>query len=705
MERVMLPEIRHVKNLPFYTPTLWQTFLLRNWGMVSPDKMAKLLKTTPEIILTEGARLGLTATYNPDWEKKGYITIIRNNWHLLTYEQLQVLLDKDEKELEFMLKEDDFLDIKLGSFKPYTEELVYTELTEDEKIATQKISKIISENYIENYAKPFEFFNTPKIKSKLGQNGDFDKIVYSYSMLYGDTLLSGEEIVSDELLERLQNVGINGIWLQGVLYTLSPYPFVKGLDEGYQIRRQNLNKLIDKCARYGIKIYLYMNEPRGLTPDKFTPETEKLKGREWGGQWSLCTQRDEVRNYLYGAVKDLVSAVPNLGGIITITMSENITNCYAREDNDCPICSKLKKQYVVPDVNNIFMRAIRDAGVDVKLIANLWSWSKMFGWTKEDVLEGISNLDKDITVLCVSEVGTIINQGVEKNITEYSISNPGPSNEVKEYLTYARSLGHKIMAKVQINTTWEFAILPYTPVFDLIVEHTSNLKALNIGGLMASWTLGGYPSLSFDLMNSVFGENFDYSKWCESHFGKNANLVAKTSKIFSDAYRNYPFDISTLYFGPQALGATNLMYPENTGFEATMVTYPYDDIKSWAGDKGVAEYKECLTRLLDGWKIGLDMLEGVDGNEAFCEYKRFASVLYINLKSSLNQTIFNEKKANGIVDVDILKEEVDLTKRLHSLVSQDTRIGFEASMHYYFTQNSFLERLINLDALICEQKA
>lgn len=697
----MLPEIKHVKNLPFFTPTLWQTFLLRNWGMVSLDKFAKILKTTPEIVKEEGERLGLSSIpYNPDWSKKGYITLIRNNWHLLTYSQLQVLLDMDEKSLEFTLKEDDFLDIKLGSFKPYTDELVYTPLTEKEIEETERISKIISENLIENYAKPFEFFNSPKILSKNSLKSDFDKIVYSYSMLYGDTLLSGEEIVSDELLERLSSVGINGIWMQGVLSTLSPYPFVQGLSDGYEIRRKNLNKLIDKCKGYGIKIYLYMNEPRGLTPDKFTPETEKLKGREWGGSWSLCTQREEVRNYLYTAVKDLVQAVPELGGIITITMSENITNCYSREGNDCPICSKLKKQYVVPDVNNIFMRAIRDAGVPVRLIANLWSWSKMFGWTKEEVLEGISNLDKEIDVLCVSEVGTVEHNGVEQNITEYSISHPGPSKEVVEYLTYAKSLGHKTMAKVQINTTWEFAILPYTPVFDLIIEHTSNLKALNIGGLMASWTLGGYPTISFDLMNAVFSDDFDYDRWCASHFGKDGELVKKSSKLFSEAYRNYPFDISSLYFGPQNLGATNLMYLENTDFEATMVTYPYDDIKSWAGEKGVEEYKKCLTLLLAEWKKGLDLILDVEGCYAFEEYKRFAHTLYVNLKSSLNQTIFNEKKVKGEIDVDILKEEVTLTKELYRLVSKDTRIGFEASMHYYFTQNSFLERFINLDSLI-----
>lgn len=697
----MLPEVKKVKNLPHFTPKLWQTFLLRNWGMVSIDKMASILKTTPDVVKKEGERLGLSPiSFNPDWSKKGYITIIRNNWHILTYSQLQCLLEMDESALEFMLREDDFLDIKLGSFKPYVDELIYTPLTIEEINNTEKISEIIRENFIKNYAKPFEFFNTPKISSKKTANYDFDKIVYSYSMLYGDTLLSGEEIVSDELLERLSYVGITGIWLQGVLSTLSYYPFVKGVSDGYEVRRKNLNKLIEKCKAYGIKVYLYMNEPRGLTPDKFTPETEGLKGREWGGAWSLCTQRDEVRNYLYEAVKDLVSAVPELGGIITITMSENITNCYSREDNDCPICSKLKKQYVVPDVNNIIMHAIRDAGVPVRLIANLWSWSKMFNWTKEEVLEGIENLDKDIDVLCVSEVGTVERNGVVKNITEYSISNPGPSKEVVEYLTHAKKLGHKIMAKVQINNTWEFPILPYIPVFELVLEHLTNLKNLSIEGLMASWTLGGYPTVSLDLANSVFRGDFNYDDWLQKHFLSESVIVKESCKHFSKAFSYYPFDIGSLYFGPQNLGATNVLYKEPTGFEASMVTYPYDDVKSWVGENGVEGYKRGLTNLLTEWEKGLEIIKNTDGNFLFSEYKRFANVLYVNLKSALNQVVFNEEKKTGKINREIIEDEISLTKTLYKLASEDSRIGFEASMHYYFTQNSFLERFVNLRSLL-----
>ena len=46
---------------------------------------------------------------NSAWKKRGYLTLIRNNWHLCTYEQILTLLDMSEEELTFILKEDDFM--------------------------------------------------------------------------------------------------------------------------------------------------------------------------------------------------------------------------------------------------------------------------------------------------------------------------------------------------------------------------------------------------------------------------------------------------------------------------------------------------------------------------------------------------------------------------------------------------------------------
>ena len=52
----------------------------------------------------------------------------------------------------------------------------------------------------------------------------------------------------------------------------------------------------------------------------------------------------------------------------------------------------------------------------------------------------------------------------------------------------------------------------------------------------------------------------------------------RTWSAFSDALRDFPFDINVLYNGPQQMGPANLLYGEPTGYQATMVGLPYDEI-------------------------------------------------------------------------------------------------------------------------------
>ncbi|MBE7087410.1 MAG: hypothetical protein E7369_03830 [Clostridiales bacterium] len=699
----MLPEIRKVKELPVYTPTKWQTVILRNYGMVNSDILALVLNTDKETIEREAKRLNIDKIkFDPEFMVKGYVGIIKNNWFLLPYDQLLVLLQKTEAELEYCLKEDDFLGDKLGGYKPYLEPVKYSPLTELEIKETEDIAKRIGKVFIDDYVKAFRFYSDPVVEG-YGNGGDEEKIVYSYSMLYGDTLLDGGDVMPDELLIRLKSVGVNGIWLQGVLSNLSPYPFIKGLDEGYETRRKNLNLLIEKCEKYGIKVYLYINEPRGISEDKINDITRPLLGRYYAPfkEYSLCTERKEVKEYLYSAIYSLAKAVPNLGGIITITMSENLTNCWCRTGNDCPVCGKMEKHQVVPEVNNVICRAVRDAGTKIKVLANLWSWTKEYEWTESDLEKGVKALDEDIAILCVSEMGTVTNKGVDYNIPEYSISKIGPCKQTKYIYSIAKKLGRKFMAKVQINNSWEFSSAPYIPVFDLVMEHVNNLKEEGVKGYMLSWTLGGYPTVALDLVNRLLTDDFCYDEFLKEKFGDLSDVVKSGVSRFSDAFRLYPYSVGTLYSGPQQVGPGNLWYKNSTELWATMVTFPFDDVKAWCGTYSIGDFENALVEMLDGWKQGLDLIEGHCGNVEYQNLVRYANVFYLHFKSVLNQVRFIQKREGGDKDLilKILADEKSVTERLYKIAAVDCKVGYEASNHYYYTQNTFLEKLICLDTL------
>ena len=112
-------ESKKALNFPHF-PTRCQAVVWRNWGLVPVERIARVLKTSAECVRTLGADMGLR--YDDSrclvWLERGFLSIIRRNWHLLPYEQLLELLEWTPEQMAFVLKEDDFFWVKLGRLKP-----------------------------------------------------------------------------------------------------------------------------------------------------------------------------------------------------------------------------------------------------------------------------------------------------------------------------------------------------------------------------------------------------------------------------------------------------------------------------------------------------------------------------------------------------------------------------------------------------------
>ena len=109
-----------------YFPHRQNAFVWRNWSVVDKTRLAEVLSTSVENVEQLAMSMGLPRqqAVEPEWATtRGYITIARRNWQLLSYEQLMQLLDMSREELRFRLIEDDFLYIKLGNLKPWCEPL------------------------------------------------------------------------------------------------------------------------------------------------------------------------------------------------------------------------------------------------------------------------------------------------------------------------------------------------------------------------------------------------------------------------------------------------------------------------------------------------------------------------------------------------------------------------------------------------------
>lgn len=690
-----LPEVKKVKLQTLTLPTAWQTVIFRNYGYASTKRIAKTLGCDEETVRAEAKRLGLPDDdFAADFEKSGYLTIIRNNWHLLPYPQLLTLLGFTESKLAYVLEKDDFLGVKLGDFKPDCPAVSYTPLTAEEEEKTAFISYLLA-SYRAEKGKPFAFFSENS-EEKTIVTAQGKRIVHGYLSPCSDVFATDNaDTLPDELLACYQAVGINGVWLHGLLSELSDYPFAPTLSEGYEQRRENLNKLIARCKKYGVGVYLYLNEPRSL-PENIDEKYEGLIG--WKARRTMCMENPETQRYLYDAVYDLCKNVPDLGGIFTITMSENPTHCHYLPHTECPTCKNLPPERTAATVNNLIYRAMQDSGCKGEMIANLWGWSPYMEWSEAQVFHGVEMLDKDISVLCVSEFDLDVEKGgVKSKVIDYSISNPGPSELTKKILQKARETGHTVYGKIQASNSWECSAVPYIPVFDLVHEHLENLNKEGVENLFLTWTLGGYPSPSVALA-SGYRKGFDLDGWYEGNYGENARGVHDGVRALCEAFRQYPFSIGALYLSPKALGSANLweLTPEEKS--STMVCYAYDDYEAWIYPYPYEVYTSQLEKLLDGWQKGIDILSALPQTEKIAELVRYAKAAQSHFTADLLQTKFAKYKREG--DKAGMKWCVEAEKRnaeaLLTLIREDGRIAYEASNHYFYTERNLLEKILRM---------
>jgi hypothetical protein len=532
-------------------PTKMQLFIWRNWGIIPAERLAAVLECPVQTVRKLAAELGLppSPAVPPEWILRGYMTILRANWHLLPYEQLLALLGWTAEHLAYMLKEDDALWIKLGRLKPDAPPLKYRPLTLEEKRRTAEI-RLLMDKYFPGrdnapLSQPFDFmesFRQPSslelidrephregevavdecwtivypgnscnvrdfvdlfvrgfaarwgvklsasasgsdatspsstaqpptaqppadqptivltiqpdplqsaeshsiyIQSKhiaieavdevgllrgllrleelMAQRGgpylspcrihrrtkvDF-RLIYSYFAVYGDPLLDPElDPYPDGLLESYARLGVNAIWLQGVLYTLVPFEPAPELSEHWRTRIANLRKLCERAAKYGIGVYLYMNEPRAM-PLNFFDRHPDLKGHTSdfiGANATLCTSHPEVQRLLTESMAWLFTEAPELAGIFTITMSENLTNCYSRSvETNCPRCRHRSAHEVAAEVNRLIAEGVHRAKPEAKVVCWTWAWNENRGWTNTVLREAVRLLPDDVSLMCTSE--------------------------------------------------------------------------------------------------------------------------------------------------------------------------------------------------------------------------------------------------------------------------------------------------------------
>jgi hypothetical protein len=143
------------------------------------------------------------------------------------------------------------------------------------------------------------------------------------------------------------------------------------------------------------------------------------------------------------------------------------------------------------------------------------------------------------------------------------------------------------------------------------------------------------------------------------------------------------------------------------------VNTPYDDIGRWCPPYPPDILEEQFRIMSDAWKPGLDILDdaasSVEGEhaEAMAELNDIATATYCHFRTSYLQLAFvlHRNEHGFVLDEKtqaIIQEELELAKTLYDILRRDSRIGFEATNHYYYTENDLVEKVLNCEQLLSQ---
>lgn len=709
-------------------PSRLHAYVWRNWELVPAARLASVVGASERDVASLAASMGLPPQSGAEAERLrlGAVTVIRRNWHLLPYDQLLDLLGWSAERLAFTLREDDFLFNKLGLLKPRCPALAWEPPGDESTEAVARLAAAAqawpslhqdADPLFSFVARSTEVPDTPP-RAAAPSPRFAPRYCYSYFGSYGDPLLASDAgPYPDGLLARLGDCGVDGVWLQGVLEKLAPFPWAPERSEGFDQRRARLAELVERAGRFGIGVYLYLNEPRAL-PLAFFDEHPDLFGVEELEHGTLCTSHPDVRRYLRDSVRSLFEAVPALAGVFTITASENLTSCWSHKLGDaCTRCRHRAPAEVVAEVTSEIREGVRAAGSDAAVVA--WDWA----WPPELVPDIVERLPADVRVMSTSEWGTTLRRGgVEVGVIDYTISVTEPAPQACRVWSTAKARGMATLAKVQVGTTWELAAVPYLPAVDNVARHIDALRRAEVDGLMLSWTLGGYPSPAMEVVgllsdDAALGPDEAIAQVARRRFGDEAApTVIEAWRRFSEAIREFPFHVQTVYLAPLQMGPANPLWAEPTGYAATMTGIPYDDLESWRSVYPVEVYIDQLDRVAAGFEAGVRLLDAAPSAgahaQALEEERRVAVACACHFRSAVNQARFVRARdalahaagveASRLLDEveALLADERAVAERLLGIQVRDSRIGFEATNHYFYVPSDLVEKMANCDDLL-----
>lgn len=429
-------------------------------------------------------------------------------------------------------------------------------------------------------------------------------------------------------LNRLAHDGANVLWITIKFRDTVPSKIFPEIAPNGARRLAKLRDTVKRCARYGIRVYVFCIEPDSLTLDSpLLVQYPELKGHVIDSRAAFCVSSRIGKRYLVEAAQTLFESVPGLGGMIVIPVGERFTQCSSiaqpesgttEERCNCRRCSRMAPQDVLYDTLEALRRGMNAADPSAELIS--WPYGQLIMWGEDLTVRAAGHVPKGVILQHNFETGGSVRQlGKDRALWDYWLSVVGPSPAFASAARAALANGARVSAKLQVGCSHEDATVPFLPVPGLLHAKYRRMHELGVSSVMQSWYFGNYPSLmthaagqlSFAPLMSE--KDFLHDLAARTWGGQSGEVVDAWS-YFRQAYEQYPAAHLFGYYGPVQDGLTWPLHliPRNRPLSPTWkLGYPPSgdflaDCLSSAFT--LDEAATLCARMSEGWNVGLRSL-------------------------------------------------------------------------------------------------
>lgn len=563
-----------------------------------------------------------------------------------------------------------------------------------------------------------------------------------------DETCHADEVYTDEVLQQIAENGFNGIWVHALLHHIACAAPFEPLSRQSAVHQQHLHTLCGRAAKYGIKVFLYIQPLRAvpLKEQAFWSQFKEIcGGSEYPEARSLCISTTIVRKWLEDLSKDFARKLPELGGVLLITASELPAHCYShwqRKDERwglcCPRCGEREPEEIVVDQLLAVRNGIRKGGSDMVIAAWDWSWGLWHGKAPYHAIQ--DSLPGDITILADFERGGFMDfqHRPHQKVDEYCLTFAGPSDDCRSVIACAQERSAQTMVKLQLGTTHELASVVSLPLITNIYKKIAACKEMKIDGFMGCWNFGNFFSANTAAVQFFLSEGClaDETSAVKQFFNRYFGEECDTEKALiacrelACAMTFFPFCILFIYNAPtnyalaycevfrpgplsgKLCGPSHLDIPERgDSFDAV---FDWDRCGLQAKDVfTLDEILDMLPRLVDAWnraaKTFAEAFPQEPGNRAALEInnmlligKVWESVLHA-FQAYAMRKVWSDEKLPLLQK--IIKEEIKLIRTALPLVEMDPRQGWHGEAHQYLFSTEKISSKIRFLCGLIEKQA